>query len=50
MIMIRIMISVITYMKFDLPRDLSDRICGVVVILIDAIRKYLIGHQEVEAL
>ena len=38
-------------MKFDLLCDLSDdRICGFVVILIDAIRKYLIGHQMVEAL
>ena len=44
------MISMITNMKFDLPCDLSDRICGFVVILIDAIRKYLIGHQMVEAL
>ena len=50
MVMIRIMISMITNMKFDLPCDLSDRICGFVVILIDAIRKYLIGHQMVEAL
>ena len=49
--MIRIMISMLTNMKFDLPCDLSDdRICGFVVILIDAIRKYLIGHQMVEAL
>ena len=39
-----------TRLKFDLLCDLSDRICGVVVILIDAIRKYLIGHQMVEAL
>ena len=28
MVMIRIMISMITNMKFDLPCDLSDRICG----------------------